>query len=83
MLERKDKPLLQTEPDPPLPETQPKPRPTPPIWRQLKLNKNLCNYPVAQHGQNALYSVIAASTAAVPTARPTRSTAKAAESGDH
>jgi hypothetical protein len=38
----------RTEPDPPLPETQPKPRPTPPIWRQLKLNKNLCNYPIAR-----------------------------------
>jgi hypothetical protein len=39
---------LPTEPDPPLPETQPKPRPKSPIWRQLKLNKNLCNYPVAR-----------------------------------
>jgi hypothetical protein len=34
--------------DPPLPETQPKPRSKRLIWRQLKLNKNLCNYPIAR-----------------------------------
>jgi hypothetical protein len=39
---------LRTDPDPPLPETQSAPRLTPRVWRQLKLNKNLCNYPIAR-----------------------------------
>ena len=38
----------RTEPEPPLPKAKPKRRPTPPVWRQLKLNKNLCNFPLAR-----------------------------------
>jgi hypothetical protein len=41
-----------TERDPPLPETQPEPRSTRPIWLQLKLNKNLCNYPIARSARS-------------------------------
>jgi hypothetical protein len=45
MIERYRRPI---ERDPPPPETQSKLASKRLIWRQLKLNKNLCNYPIAR-----------------------------------
>src|SRR5262249_46870421 len=42
----------RTERDLPEPEPQPKPRSKRLVWRQLKLNKNLCNYPIARSARS-------------------------------